>query len=146
MKQYASQQEGQGSELAIRIGAKMRADRKAAGYTLIEAADRIDVSQTHLTRLEKGDRLFDSVDKLIQWCNVVRVPIEGYLELMGWENKGATSLVRKAFPAITTDEQEAAINAFADLIIKKNLSPADMIQMVNAATAYAEFCDKNNNK
>lgn len=144
MKQLKNQEEGKGSPLAIRIGNRMREDRKNVGLTLLEVADRIEVSQTHLTRLEKGERLFDSVEKLIRWCEVVHVPIEVYLEMMGWNNPGNDSLVKKAFPAIQSEEQEAAIVAFADLILKKKLSPTDMMQMINAATAYAEFCDKNN--
>ena len=52
--------------------------------------------------------------------------------------------VRRAFPGISNKEQENAISAFAELITSKNLTSDNMSQMLDTATAFADFCDKKN--
>lgn len=146
MKSYLCQEDDPNSIVAKRLGQKMREDRKKTEYTLLDMSEKIDVSQAQLTRFERGERVFNNIEKLIQWCEIVQSPLEDYLQILGWIPPKNMSLVRKAFPSITNDEQEAAINAFAELIIRKNLTPADMMQIITSATALAEFADKNNNK
>ena len=144
MWKYESYMDEMGSDRAKIIGENMRDDRKAARYTIRELAEKIDVSPTHLNRIEKGERLMDSVDKLIRFCAVCQVPIEKYLVLSGMRLPEKDTPIRRAFPTIETPEQEQAIAAFAETICSKKLTPEDITQMLNTAIAYADFCDKKN--
>ena len=144
MWKYESYMDEMGSDRAKIIGENMRDDRKAARYTIRDLAEKIDVSPTHLNRIEKGERLMDSVDKLIRFCEVCQVPIEKYLVLCGMRISEKDTPIRRAFPAIENPEQEQAIAAFAETICSKKLTPEDITQILNTAIAYADFCDKKN--
>lgn len=144
MKMLESRMEERGSEHSRMIGRIMREDRKKAGYTIRSLAEKMDISPTHLTRIESGDRLMDSVAKLILFCDACSVPIEKYLVLCGMEIPETDTPVRRAFPAISSKEQEDAIVAFAKLITSKNLTDDNITQMLDTATAFADFCDKKN--
>lgn len=133
-----------GSERSEIIGKNMAADRKAAGYTIRELAEKMDISPTHLNRMEKGERLMDSVAKLIIFCNVCHVPIEKYLVLCGMQISERDTPIRRAFPAIVSDDQENAIDRFAKMITSKKRTAEDIAQILNTAIAYADFCDKKN--
>lgn len=145
MKMLDSRIEGNGSQRAIEIGKAMKDARIAAGLGLRETAGIIGVSPTHLARIESGERLMDSLEKLIAFCELVHEPIEKYLVIAGMNIPDQQTPVRKAFPSITTDEQEQALTSFARIITSLKLTPDDYIQLINSATAYAEFCDKKNN-
>ena len=144
MWKYESYMDEIGSERSGIIGKNMAADRKAAGYTIRELAEKMDISPTHLNRMEKGERLMDSVAKLIIFCDVCRVPIEKYLTLCGMRISEKDTPIRRAFPAIENEEQENAIDAFAKMITSKKLTSEDITQILNTAVAYADFCDKRN--
>lgn len=144
MWKYESYMEEIGSERSELIGKHMTADRKAAGYTIRELAEKIDMSPTHLNRMEKGQRLMDSVSKLINFCEACHVPIEKYLVLCGMHISEEDTPIRRAFPAIENEEQENAIDAFAKMITSKKLTSEDITQILNTAIAYADFCDKKN--
>lgn len=89
MKMLESRTKARGSEKAIRIGKAMREDRNNAGYSIRDLAKKMGISTTHLTRIERGERLMDSVEKLILFCEICRIPIAKYLILFGInENKG----------------------------------------------------------
>ena len=60
MKMLESRLDGIGTKKAIAIGNRMREARKDAGYTIRELAEKMDISPTHLNRIEKGERLMDS--------------------------------------------------------------------------------------
>ena len=122
----------------------MREDRKNAGLTIRALAEKMDISPTHLTRMESGERLMDSVVKLISFCDACSVPIEKYLVLCGMKVPETDTPVRRAFPVISSQEQEEAIVAFAKLITSKNLTNDNITQMLDTATAFADFCDKKN--
>ena len=83
MKQLESRLEGRDSEHARMVGEIMRKDRKNAGYTIRALAEKMDISPTHLTRIESGKRVMDSVVTLILFCDACNVPIEKYLVLSG---------------------------------------------------------------
>lgn len=142
MKMLESRMDGRETVKALRIGERMRLDRKSAGYTIREIAEKIDISPTHLTRIERGERLMDSVEKLILFCEVCSVPVEDYLVLAGMTIPSTT--IRKAFPAIQSQEEEDAISAFAKAITSNKLTSENITQMLNTAIAFAEFCDKQN--
>lgn len=142
MWKYESYTEERGSERAKAIGENMRNDRKAARYTIRQLAELIDVSPTHLNRMEKGDRLMDSIAKLIRFCDVCQVPVEKYLVLCGLDYPNNESLIRRAFPMIKTDEQEKAISTFAEVITAGYLSNDNITQILNNAMAYAAYCQK----
>ena len=144
MKMLESRLDGIGTKKAIAIGNRMREARKDAGYTIRELAEKMDISPTHLNRIEKGERLMDSVEKLILFCEICRVPIEDYLVLCGMELSDADTPIRRAFPSIRTKEEEEAIASFAKAVTTKNLTADNITQMLNAAIAFADFCDKQN--
>lgn len=136
--------EERGTEVSRRIGAAMREDRKEAGFTIRDLAEKMNISPTHLTRIESGERLMDSIESLILFCDACRVPIDKYLVLCGMSRPEKDTPTRRAFPAIQTKEQENAIDAFAKMITSKNLTSEDITQILNTAIAYADFCDKKN--
>ncbi len=144
MKTLENRIEERGSERSRMIGHAMREDRKNAGLTIRILAEKMDISPTHLTRIESGDRLMDSVEKLIRFCDACHIPIEKYLVLCGLNISDTDTPVRKAFPAIKSKEQEDAIIAFAKLITSKNLTDDNITQILDNATAFADFCDKKN--
>lgn len=144
MKMLESRMDGIGTERAIAIGSRMREARKDAGYTIRELADKMDISPTHLNRIEKGERLMDSIEKLILFCEICRVPIEEYLVLCGMKLSDKDTPIYRAFPSIRTREEEEAIAAFAKTITTKNLTADNITQMLNTAIAFADFCDKQN--
>lgn len=142
MRMLENRMDGRETEKAVRIGERMRIDRKNAGYTIREIAEKIDISPTHLTRIELGERLMDSLEKIILFCDICKVPVEDYLVLAGMEIPSTS--IRKAFPSIRSQEEEDAISAFAKAITSKNLTNENITQLLNTAIAYAEFCDKQN--
>ena len=144
MKQLESRIEGRDSEHARMVGAIIRQDRKNAGYTIRALAEKMDISPTHLTRIESGKRVLDSVVTLILFCEACNVPIEKYLVLSGMKLDEKDTPVRRAFPSISNQEQENAVAAFAELITSKNLTSDNISQMLDTATAFADFCDKKN--
>ena len=136
--------EGNGSELAIEIGKKMNKARIAFGYSLRELAGLMNISATHLNRIEKGERILDSIDLLISFCKNCHEPIEDYLIMLGWQSPENTTPIRKAFPAIETTEQEDTITALSRIIVTRRLNKEDMDQIVINVTAYANYCDIKN--
>ena len=144
MRMLESRMDGRESERAARIGEQMRIDRKNIGLTIREVAEMIDISPTHLTRIERGERLMDSIEKLILFCEICRVPVEKYLILAGMKVSETDTDVRRAFPAIRSEEEENAIVTFAKMITSKNLTSENISQILNTAIAFAEFSDKQN--
>ncbi len=71
----------------MKIGEAMRDDRKQAGYSIRELAEKLDMSPVHLNRIEKGERPMDSVEKLTLFCDICKTPITKYLALYGDEKK-----------------------------------------------------------
>lgn len=144
MKILDNRMEERGTEHSRKIGNAMREDRKNAGYTIRELAEKMGISPTHLTRIESGERLMDSVKQLTLFCDACRVPIYKYLILCGMKSTENDSPVRRAFSAIQTEEQEEAVSVFANLLTSRNLTPENIRQMLNTAIAFADFCDKQN--
>ena len=144
MRMIENRMEERGTEHSRELGAAMREDRKKAGYTIRELADKMDFSPTHLTRIESGERLMDSLEKMILFCDACEVPIEKYLVLCGMRPQTPQSPARRAFPAIQTAEQEDVVAAFVRAITSKKLTPENLRQIVVNAIAYAEYCDKQN--
>lgn len=70
----------------MQMGEAMREDRKQAGYSIRELAEKLDMSPVHLNRIEKGERLMD-FEKLTLFCDICHVPITKYLALYGDEKK-----------------------------------------------------------
>lgn len=136
--------EERGTEVSRRIGAAMREDRKEAGFTIRDLAEKMKISPTHLTRIESGERLMDSIESLILFCNACHVPIDKYLALCGSNTISLDTPLRRALPAIKTEQQEEAISVFAKLITSKDLTEDNIQQMLNTAIAFADFCDKQN--
>lgn len=132
------------SEWAKKVGGMIREDRKNAGFKVREFAEVIGISPTYLTRMEKGERPLDSTKTLVRICKACHVPIEKYLAMFGMEYSGRDTPIRRAFPTITTEQEEEAIAFFANLITLSNLAPDNITQILNVATAYAEFCEKQN--
>lgn len=133
-----------GSDWAKRVGDMIREDRKKAGFTIRELAEKIEISPTHLNRMEKGERPLDSTKTLVRICETCLVPIERYLVMFGMHISEKDSPVRRAFPGIETEQQEEAISTFAKLITSKKLTTDNITQMINTAIAFADFCDKQN--
>ena len=133
-----------GSEWAKKVGDMIREDRKTAGYTIRELAEKIEISPTHLNRMEKGDRPLDSTKTLVRICDVCHVPVERYLVMFGMRLSEMNTPIRRAFPAIKTTEQEEAISTFARLVTSDDLSADNIQQMLNTAIAFADFCAKQN--
>ena len=133
-----------GSEWAQKVGNMIRDDRKAAGYTIRELAEMIEISPTHLNRMEKGDRPLDSTKTLVRICDACHVPIERYLVMFGMRLTELNNPVRRAFPAIKTADQEEAISTFAKLVTSDCLSVENIRQMLTTAIAFADFCAKQN--
>lgn len=144
MRMLDNRMDGIGSEKAIKLGKRMHDARKNAGYTIRELAELLDISPTHLNRMEKGDRLMDSIEKLILFCELCHVSIEEFLILAGMKPQEGITPIQRAFPTVTTQTEENAITAFVQIITSKKLTDANIEQMLNTALAYAEFCDKQN--
>lgn len=132
-----------GSDWAKKVGEQIKEDRTNAGYSIRRLAERIDVSPTHLSRMETGDRPLDSTKTLVRLCEACHVPIERYLVLYGMRISEKDSPIRRAFPSIETPAQEDAVNKFVNLLTSNDLTPEDITQILNAATAFSEFCTKN---
>lgn len=144
MKMLESRIENMGSEHAKAIGDRMRTARKEAGLTIRELAARMGISPTHLNRMENGERLMDSVQNLISFCEICHVPIEDFLILCGMKITDSEMPVYRAFPAIRSKEEAEAISQFAKAITSRSLTNENISQMVNTAIAFADFCDKQN--
>ena len=145
MWKYESYTVENGSDRAKKIGEAMRRDRKEARYTIRQLAEIIDVSPTHLNRMEKGLRIMDSIEKLIRFCDACHVPIDGYLSLCGLQYAGNNQdPIGRAFPQIRTSEQKDAINSFANIILSHDLSKEELEQILKNTMAYADFCSKSN--
>lgn len=134
------------TERARIIGDAMRKDRKDARYTIREMAKLLDLSATHLNRMENGYRLLDSIETLIRFCEILDVPIDKYLRLCGMTYKDSGTAVSKAFPAVESQDQENAITAFAQTITSRRLTADDLAQILDNVTAYADFCTGRNKK
>lgn len=70
----------------MKIGEAMREDRKNAGYSIRELAEKLDMNPIRLNRIEKGERLMD-FEKLTLFCDICKTPITKYLALYGDEKK-----------------------------------------------------------
>ena len=144
MNMLEGRMEARGTERSRKIGAAMREDRKNAGYTIRDLAKKMDISPTHLTRIETGERLMDSVEGLILFCKACSVPIDKYLALCGSDVSGYNSPIHNVFPSIESPVQESALSEFAKIITTKKLTEENIQQMLNTAIAFADFCDKQN--
>lgn len=56
----------------IRIGARIAKRREAAGLTQIELAERIDISNNHLSSIERG-KAMPSLPILIKICDMLKI-------------------------------------------------------------------------
>ncbi len=146
MNTLDSRMGARGTDRSRKIGAAMREDRKNAGFTIRDLALKMDISPTHLTRIESGERLMDSVEGLILFCKACSVPIDKYLALCGSEISDYNSPIHSVFPAIESPEQESAIAEFAKIVTTKKLTAENIQQMLNTAIAFADFCNRQNQK
>ena len=144
MRMLDGRMEERGTEVSRRIGAAMREDRKNAGYTIRDLAEKMKISPTHLTRIESGERLMDSIEALILFCNACHVPVDKYLALCATGTVSMDTPIRRAFPSVKSEQQEKAIFDFAKLITSKDLTEENIQQMLNTAVAFADFCDRQN--
>ena len=144
MRMLDGRMEERGTEVSRRIGAAMREDRKNAGYTIRDLAEKMKISPTHLTRIESGERLMDSIEALILFCNACHVPVDKYLALCATGTVSMDTPIRRAFPSVKSEQQEKAISDFARLITSKDLTEENIQQMLNTAIAFADFCDRQN--
>lgn len=83
------------------IGKNMRDARKRAGFTQNEMAQKLGVSETHYSNLERARRTL-SLNFLVKFCAVLNIPFERLLS-------GAVSGIRicedEAATALTEDER-----------------------------------------
>jgi transcriptional regulator with XRE-family HTH domain len=56
----------------------LRAARQRAGLTQIEAAARMDATQTFVSKCERGERRLDVVE-LRNWCAALGVPFRNFV-------------------------------------------------------------------
>ncbi|MDO4323122.1 MAG: helix-turn-helix transcriptional regulator [Lachnospiraceae bacterium] len=123
-----------------RLGNRIRAARKEMQMTIGTLADKVGVSQSYVTRIERADRRCDSMTLLVKFAEVLNIPVEELLTLAGQDIQNERSYLRLAFPSIQTDEQEEAIFSIAQLITDPALSGEDIEQLVKNASAYAAYC------
>jgi transcriptional regulator with XRE-family HTH domain len=46
-------------ELTKKVGSRIRAERELSGYKIVELAERIGLSESYLSRIERGERPID---------------------------------------------------------------------------------------
>ncbi|UOF90835.1 helix-turn-helix domain-containing protein [Fodinisporobacter ferrooxydans] len=56
------------------IGQRIKIFRKQYGYTALELAEALQVSQSHISRLENGTRL-PSIDFLMEFCDFLNITL-----------------------------------------------------------------------
>ena len=62
----------------ICIGRNMRRERKRAGLTQNELAQKLDISETHYSNLERAKRGLN-IEFLIEFCAALDIPLERLL-------------------------------------------------------------------
>jgi transcriptional regulator with XRE-family HTH domain len=55
----------------VKLGAFLRAAREKAGIGLRELAGRLDLSPTHVSRIERDDGTSPSRDTLVRWAEAI---------------------------------------------------------------------------
>ncbi len=76
-------QSGRRNEAALRLGELLKSGRAAAGLTLTEAAARMGVSRTYLSRLERAEYLHPSMALLGRMAQVLNMRIEDLYAVAG---------------------------------------------------------------
>lgn len=94
----------------ICIGRNMRRERKRAGLTQNEMAQKLDISETHYSNLERAKRGLN-IEFLIEFCAALDIPLERLLI-------GAVTGVRihDEEAAIGTSEDDELIGQIAEII------------------------------
>jgi len=59
-------------ELTMKVAGRIRAERELSGYTLSELAERIGMSESNLSRIERGERSIDIelIEKVAQALDI----------------------------------------------------------------------------
>lgn len=104
----------------------------------------VGCSTTHVTRIELAQRRIDSMPLTIAFSHALNVPTEVAISLSGQSIQQNESLVRVAFPSISTYLQENVINALATIITGKEMTSGQLQHLIEQATAYAEYCERRN--
>ena len=63
---------------AVLLGKRLKKARLDKGYTQEYVAEQIDLSVSHLSKIECGKKSV-YVNKLAQWCDALETPIETFL-------------------------------------------------------------------
>lgn len=63
-----------------RLGLNIAYYRKLGGYSQIEFAELLDISRTHMSRIETAE-CAPSMDVIFDICNVLNIPVEKLFEL-----------------------------------------------------------------
>ncbi|MCM1508638.1 MAG: helix-turn-helix transcriptional regulator [Ruminococcus flavefaciens] len=137
-------EEMQTTKIDPRLGQHIRELRKERGLTIKELSEIVGCSTTHITRIELGQRRIDSMSLMIAFSHALNVPTEELLSISGQSIQQSESLVRVAFPSISTDQQEMAITEIASLITGNELTSGQLQHLIDQAVAYAEYCDRKN--
>lgn len=127
-----------------RLGKRIRAARKEKHMTIAELADKVGCSHTHITRLELAQRRIDSFQLLAKFSEVLNIPMEELLALSGQAVQKDNSLVKVAFPSISSDFQEEVIAKFATLVTNGHMTEEQIQEMLIHAVAFSEYCEKKN--
>ncbi|MCD8013346.1 MAG: helix-turn-helix transcriptional regulator [Lachnospiraceae bacterium] len=140
----AAQQDGDDNAIDPRLGLRMREARKEQHMTIVELAQKVGCSHTHISRLENAQRRVDSMALLTALSDALNIPMEEMLSLAGQGIQKEKSLVRVAFPSLNENYQEQAVIEFAKLV-SSGLTAEEIESMLTHAKAYAQYCINKNN-
>lgn len=67
--------------MKVLLGARIKEIRKARGLTQEQLAEKIDVEQKHVSRIESGKN-YPTIDRLEKMADALNVPLMGFFEFM----------------------------------------------------------------
>lgn len=137
-------QELQSDIIDPRLGKRIREVRRAKEMTIKELADMIGCSPTHVTRIETAKRRIDSTSLLVKFAQALGLPSEELITLAGMGVTDVTSLTQVAYPGVKTDKQKEVLNELSKLVTNMNLTDEQLDSLLVQATAFAEYCSRNN--
>lgn len=70
----------------------LRDAREAAGVTQVELADRLGMTQSAVSKCERGERRLDVIE-LRKWCQALRLPLRDFVATLerALSGKGSSS-------------------------------------------------------
>lgn len=127
-----------------RLGKRIREVRRAKEMTIKELADIIGCSPTHVTRIETAKRRIDSTSLLVKFAQALGLPSEELITLAGMGVADVNSLTQVAYPGVKTEKQKEVLDELSKLITNMNLTNEQLDILLMQATAFAEYCNRNN--